>query len=57
MKRNERKKWRELVLIAQRVASSTDYAQEYMTKVEFTNKLNEISKLVHGDTSHLKVVK
>ena len=44
MRRGERKMWRDLAEIADKVASSSNYAEEYMSRIEFTNKLNDIVK-------------
>jgi len=44
MRRGERKMWRDLAEIADKVASSSNYAEEYMARREFTNKLNDIVK-------------
>lgn len=42
MKRGERKIWLEIEIAAGKIASSSNYAEEYMARAEFLNKLHSL---------------
>ena len=43
MRRGQRKIWRAVAEAAQAIAESTNYAEEYMAGVEFSNAMDELA--------------
>lgn len=48
MKRGERKLWRELATLSQKMADSSDYAQEYIARNEATKTFQKLTDILNG---------